>query len=209
MLGVLLGILLLSGCAIFDEGADLANFRTVIVDPGHGGYDHGAHALRGMDEKMLALDVALRLRPLLQQRGYHVVMTRTSDVFIPLGVRTGISNAHPDAAFVSIHCNMAPSHAPYGVETYYYNSRSAPFASNILSEIAGCYGSHSRGVKYARYYVLHHNLRPATLLELGFVSNAQENAKLQNPAVRQLLAERIAAGISKGQGGNAPTSSGG
>ena len=202
--GGLLAFVLLPGCAPFESGAGLSNFRTVVVDPGHGGYDHGAHAICGMDEKMLTLDVARRLKPLLQQRGYHVVMTRNSDIFIPLGVRTGISNAHPDAAFVSIHCNMAPKRAANGVETYYYNPRSAPFAANILSEIAGCYGSHSRGVKPCRYYVLHHNMRPATLIEIGFISNSWENGQLQNPAVRQRIAERIAAGISKGHGGHAP-----
>jgi N-acetylmuramoyl-L-alanine amidase len=59
-------------------------------------------------------------------------------------------------------------------------------------------------VKFARYYVLHHNQRPATLLELGFVSNAKENSSLQDPRVRQLLAAKIAAGIARGHGGRAP-----
>lgn len=202
----LLGALLLPGCALFENGAGLSNFRTVVVDAGHGGYDNGAKAVRGMPEKMLTLDVARRLKPLLEARGYRVVMTRTTDVFIPLGGRTGISNAHPDAAFVSIHFNSSPRRAAYGVETYYYNPRSAPLASNILREIATCYGSHSRGTKFARYYVLHHNERPATLLELGFVSNAKENACLQDPRIRQRLAERIAAGIARGHGGRAPSS---
>ncbi len=203
----LLAAVLLPGCALFQPGADLSNFRTVVIDPGHGGYDHGAHAIRGMDEKVLTLDVAQRLRPLLQKRGYHVVMTRNSDVFIPLGVRTAISNAHPDAAFVSIHCNWTPKRSVTGVESYYYNPRSAPFAANILRSIYNCYGSHSRGVKPCHYFVLHHNLRPATLVELGFISNYQENARLQDPAVRQLLAERLAEGISKVHGGHAPTPS--
>jgi len=201
----LLAALLLPGCALFEEGAGLSNFRTVVVDAGHGGYDNGAKARQGLPEKMLTLDVARRLKPLLENRGYHVVMTRTTDVFIPLGGRTGISNSHPDAAFVSIHFNCSPRRAADGVETYYYDRRSVPLAANILREIACCYGSHSRGVKYARFYVLHHNERPATLLELGFVSNAKENAKLQDPRVRQLLAERIAAGIAKGHGGHAPS----
>lgn len=200
----LLAALLLPGCALFEEGAGLSNFRTVVVDAGHGGYDNGAKARQGLPEKMLTLDVARRLKPLLEARGYRVVMTRTTDVFIPLGGRTGISNSHPDAAFVSIHFNCSPRRAADGVETYYYDRRSAPLAANILREIACCYGSHSRGVKYARFYVLHHNQRPATLLELGFVSNAKENAKLQDPRVRQLLAERIAAGIARGHGGRAP-----
>ena len=201
----LLAALLLPGCALFEQGAGLSNFRTVVIDAGHGGYDNGAKARQGLPEKMLTLDVARRLKPLLEARGYRVVMTRTTDVFIPLGGRTGISNSHPDAAFVSIHFNCSPRRAADGVETYYYDRRSAPLAANILREIACCYGSHSRGVKYARFYVLHHNERPATLLELGFVSNAKENAKLQDPRVRQLLAERIAAGIARGHGGRAPS----
>jgi len=200
----LFAALLLSGCALFDEGAGLSDFRTVVLDAGHGGYDHGAHAVRGADEKMLTLDVARRVKPLLEDRGYHVVMTRTSDVFIPLGQRTAISNSHPDAVFVSIHCNSASRRSANGVESYYFTPRSMPLARNIQRAIAACYGSHSRGVKFARYYVLHHNERPATLLELGFISNAWENAALQNPEIRQRIAEKIAEGISLIHGGHAP-----
>lgn len=203
----LLAALFLPGCALF-EGAGLSNFHTVVLDPGHGGYDNGARAAKGLPEKMLTLDVARRVKPLLEAHGYRVIMTRTTDVFIPLGGRTDISNAHPDAAFVSIHFNSSPRRAATGVETYYYDRRSAPFAANILREIAPCYGSHSRGVKYARYYVLHHNERPATLLELGFISNPGENAILQDPRVRQRLAARIAEGIARGHGGRAPVTGG-
>jgi N-acetylmuramoyl-L-alanine amidase len=200
----LLAALFLPGCALFEGGGELSNVRTVVIDAGHGGYDRGAHAIRGMDEKMLTLDVAQRLKPLLEARGYHVIMTRTSDIFIPLGGRTAISNAHSDAAFVSIHCNWAGRRSASGVEAYYFNPNSAPLARNILDEVACCYGSHSRGVKFARYFVLHHNERPATLVEIGFISNPQEDASLQNPAVRQRIAEKIAQGISKIHGGHAP-----
>ena len=200
----LLAALLLPGCALFEEGASLSNFRTVVLDAGHGGYDNGAKAVRGMPEKSLTLDMVRRVKPLLQQRGYRVIMTRDTDVFIPLGGRTAISNSHPEAAFVSIHFNCSPKRSAYGVETYYYDPRSRPLAANILREIAPCYGSYSRGVKYARFYVLHHNQRPSTLLELGFVSSPSENAKLQDPKVRQILAQKIAEGIAKGHGGRAP-----
>jgi N-acetylmuramoyl-L-alanine amidase len=200
----LLAALLLPGCALFEESATLSNFRTVVLDAGHGGYDNGAKAVRGMPEKSLTLDMVRRVQPLLQKRGYRVIMTRDTDVFIPLGGRTAISNSHPEAAFVSIHFNCSPKRSAYGVETYYYDPRSKPLAANILREIAPCYGSYSRGVKYARFYVLHHNQRPATLLELGFVSSPKENAKLQDPKVRQILAEKIAEGIAKGHGGHAP-----
>jgi N-acetylmuramoyl-L-alanine amidase len=201
----LLAALMLPGCALFEEGSGLSDFRTVVVDPGHGGYDNGAKACRGLPEKMLTLDVARRLKPLLQARGYRVVMTRDTDVFIPLKGRTDVSNARPDSIFVSIHCNDSPRHAADGVEAYYYAPRSSKLAGAILRQIAPCYGSHSRGVKFAHYYVLHHNTRPATLLELGFLSNPKENSRLQDPKVRQVIAERIASGIAGLEGGHAPT----
>ncbi|MFI0348339.1 MAG: N-acetylmuramoyl-L-alanine amidase [Chthoniobacterales bacterium] len=191
--------LLLSGCALFENGSSLSNCHTVVVDPGHGGYDHGAHAVRGQDEKMLTMDTALRLKPLLQARGYHVIMTRSSDVFIPLGGRTALANAHPDALFVSIHYNCSPRHAASGIETYYYNRSSIRLADAVFRELIPVYGGHPRGVKQACYYVLHHNHRPAVLLELGFISNSHENAILQDPSTRQRLAEHIAAGIAKAQ----------
>ena len=114
----LMAVLLLPGCALFEGGAGLSDFRTVVLDPGHGGYDNGAKAVRGLNEKMLTLDVARRVKPLLEGRGYHVVMTRTTDVFIPLVGRTGISNAHPNAAFVSIHCNWANRRSANGCLLY-------------------------------------------------------------------------------------------
>ena len=187
----------LSGCALFEPaGADLRNFHTVVLDPGHGGCDSGARAVSGMDEKKLTLDLAQRLKPLLENHGYHVVLTRTNDTFIPLGTRIAISNAHADAIFVSLHFNASPSRAASGIEAYYYNQYSKRLASTIFKELPSAYGAHPRGIKQAVFFVLHHNRRPATLLELGFASNRQENALLQNPATRQRLAEHIAQGVT-------------
>jgi len=66
---LMLAALLLPGCTLFEEGASLSNFRTVVVDAGHGGYDNGARGRQGLSEKMLTLDVARRLKPLLEARG--------------------------------------------------------------------------------------------------------------------------------------------
>lgn len=191
--------LLFTGCALFENGPNIRDCHTIIIDPGHGGYDHGAHAVSGLDEKNLTLDTAQRLKPFLQAKGYHVIMTRTKDEFIPLSTRAAISNAHPDALFVSIHYNCSPKRSASGIETYYYDRNSASLADAIFREITTVYGTHRRGVKHACYYVLHHNHRPAVLLELGFVSNKRENAIIQKPEIRQRLAEHIATGIAKAQ----------
>src|SRR3954467_11541961 len=81
---------------------------TIVLDPGHGGYDKGAASTFG-NEKDFALDVARKLRPLLQAKGFKVIMTRENDVFIPLEVRARIANATRDSIFVSIHFNATGS----------------------------------------------------------------------------------------------------
>ena len=195
---LLILVSLLPGCALFEPSdSSLKNFHTVVIDPGHGGYDSGARAVSGAPEKFLTLDTAQRLKPLLERKGYHVILTRTSDTFIPLGLRTAIANAHPNAIFVSIHFNCSPSRAASGIETYYYSRSSERLASTLFHELSPAHEKHSRGVKQALFFVLHHNGRPATLLELGFISNRKENEMIQNPATRQQLAEHIATGIER------------
>ena len=92
--------------------------RTVIVDAGHGGTDPGASHY-GLQEKDVNLDLARRTANLLRSRGCTVVMTRSTDAFVPLPERSAIANKHPNAAFVSIHCNSAPGYPEAsGVESF-------------------------------------------------------------------------------------------
>lgn len=92
--------------------------RTVILDPGHGGNDQGT-AHFGLREKDISLDLAQRVAGQLRARGVNVVMTRTSDVFVPLPERSVIANRHPNAVFVSIHVNAAADKPQVtGVETF-------------------------------------------------------------------------------------------
>src|ERR1051326_2602800 len=81
--------------------------RTIVIDAGHGGYDRGGVPGQRISEKDKTLDVAQRLKRILQASGYRVVMTRDSDVFVSLGGRVAIANAYPGATFVSIHFNCA------------------------------------------------------------------------------------------------------
>jgi N-acetylmuramoyl-L-alanine amidase len=92
----------------------------VVLDPGHGGYDHGSTGKSGLVEKELVLDVAQRLGKLIEQRlGAEVVYTRTADEFIALETRTKIANDHRADLFLSIHANSSGYRAVSGVETYY------------------------------------------------------------------------------------------
>ena len=191
---LLLLAVIFAGCASpYRQGA--GPFNTVIVDAGHGGFDRGGRPVSGAPEKVLALDTAKRLANILRSKGFRVIETRTSDVFVPLGARTAISNRTGDSIFVSVHYNWAPRRGARGIEIYYYSPRSWRLASNVLRQTTRAYPTENRGVKHARFYVLRTNRRPAVLCELGFVSNPQDNRYLQNQTYRQRLAERIADGI--------------
>ncbi len=95
--------------------------KTIVLDPGHGGKDPGA-SWRGVKEKDLVLDIAKRLKPLLEKKlGCKVLLTRNRDVFLPLEDRTALANTHDADLFISLHLNAAPSHRLSGVETYFLN----------------------------------------------------------------------------------------
>lgn len=169
-------------------------FRTVVIDPGHGGKDNGGSYGR-VYEKHLALDTSLRVDYLLRKKGYSTRLTRTSDVFISLTKRAEIGNRYSNSIFVSIHYNYTYNKAISGLETFYYSSRSKPLAGYIQSGMLRRYGAHSRGVKYARYAVLRRAENPAALVECGFVSNYSERKRCMQGWYRQKMAEGIVDGI--------------
>jgi N-acetylmuramoyl-L-alanine amidase len=93
--------------------------RTIIIDPGHGGKDPGAIGASGYTEKDAVLDIALRLKDLLvKQESLNVILTRSNDIFIPLGERTKIANDANADLFVSIHANSSPHRSIHGIEIY-------------------------------------------------------------------------------------------
>jgi len=101
----------------------------VVIDPGHGGYDPGAMS-DGISEADVVLDVAVQLeRLLVQQAGVEVVLTRRTNVFVPLEERTAIANRAGADLFLSIHANASEDDRARGIETYFLN-----FAPNPATE---------------------------------------------------------------------------
>ena len=168
---------------------------TVVIDAGHGGHDRGGIPGQRIAEKDMTLDVALRLRNVLSANGYHVVMTRSSDVFVPLGGRVAIANSYRNAVFVCIHFNATGRSGASGIETYFYSRDSLPLASAIHYYVTGGAPSANRGVRRRGYYVLRKTTVPAVLVECGFLTNPTEGAYAQSASYRQKLADEIAAGI--------------
>src|SRR5437762_3260323 len=176
------------------EGSREAS-TTVVIDAGHGGFDRGGIPGQRIPEKEMTLDVAQRLEGLLAASGYRVVMTRDSDVFVPLPTRVAIANSYQNGIFVCIHFNSAKRVGADGIETYFYSRDSLPLASAVHYFVAGGAPTPNRGVRRRGFYVLRKTKIPAVLVECGFLTNPGEGEYAQTASYRQKLAEEIAAGI--------------
>ena len=122
-------------------------------------------------EKEATLDVATRLARKLRESQFRTVMTRSSDVFIPLDERAAISNRQKNAIFVSVHFNDSRRRGIRGFETYYHSPVARNLAYRIQQHLVTIPGSANRGVKTANFRVLRKALYPAVLVECGFLSN--------------------------------------
>jgi N-acetylmuramoyl-L-alanine amidase len=201
---------------------NLGKVRTVVLDPGHGGHDKGAGSRYG-DEKDYALDVARKLRPLLQAKGLRVLMTREGDYFVPLEVRARIANSVPNSIFVSIHFNATDQDpAATGFEIYSLTPRGAPsthddhvsdaalsvqkgtdvdthsleLSTCVYHSILGHIAEYDRGIKRARFAVLRLTRVPAVLIEGGFMTERGESKLIANKDWREKFAQAISMGIA-------------
>ena len=108
--------------------------RRIVIDAGHGGHDPGTIGRGGLQEKDLVLDVALRLERLVREElGAEVVMTRSTDVFVPLEERTAIANSKGADLFLSIHANSSRNPKARGIETYFLNFATDPHAESVAA----------------------------------------------------------------------------
>src|SRR6266481_1503682 len=204
---------------------NVGKVQTVVLDAGHGGHDKGQVSRYGC-EKDFALDVARKLRPLLQAKGLRVIMTREGDYFVPLEVRAKIANAARNSIFVSIHFN-ATNDDPNatGFEIFSFTPRGAPSTSDgtaaassvnlqpgssvdaqsmalsacIYHSVLGHIPEYDRGIKRARFAVLRLTKVPAVLLEGGFLTERGECKLISNKDWRGKLAAAIGVGIENYQ----------
>lgn len=192
---------LLAACAMGPRFGEVATkdtsrtFNTVVVDAGHGGKDNGAYRRFGGAEKIATLDVAKRLSHKLRESNIKTVMTRNSDVFIPLEERVAIENEQRNCIFVSIHFNDSRRRGIRGFETYYHSSNSIELANRIQAKLTTIPRSANRGVHHANFRVLRLAKYPAVLVECGFLSNPREGGEARDSDYRDELADRIADAI--------------
>jgi N-acetylmuramoyl-L-alanine amidase len=200
---------------------NVGKVQTVVLDPGHGGYDKGQVCRNGC-EKDFALDVARKLRPILQAKGLRVIMTREGDYFVPLEVRAKIANSARNSIFVSIHFNGTNDDPnATGFEIFSFTPRGAPSTSDmnvtasavnmqpgsstdaeslalsacIYHSLLGHIPEYDRGIKRARFAVLRLTKVPAVLIEGGFLTDHGESKLISSKDWRGKLAAAIGVGI--------------
>ncbi len=181
--------------------ASAYNFRTVIIDPGHGGHDKGGQWGR-VYEKHLALDTSVRLESHLKKMGYNTVMTRRSDYFVSLSGRMVEANKYKSAIFISIHYNYTWKQGVSGIETFYHSQQSHKLAKDVHRGMMSRVKVNDRKVKYARYYVIRNCNVPSILVEGGFVSNSNERSRMKTAWFRDAIARGIADGVQSFRRGN-------
>lgn len=189
-------ILSLASICAFSGAASGANFRTVIIDAGHGGHDNGGQWGR-VYEKHLALDTAARLELKLKSLGYQTVMTRRSDTFISLPQRVSVGKRYQNAIFVSIHYNYTWKQHVSGIETFYHGNEGKKLAQYVQSGLIRRTRTVDRNAKYARFYVIRNCTLPSILVEGGFVSNTAERNRMKSGWFREAIAQGIVDGIQR------------
>ncbi len=185
--------------------------RSVTLDAGHGGQDGGAvgyyedGSIKAL-EKEFNLDVALRAQALLEAQGVAVHMIRTDDTYVDYLKVGGLANDAGTSLFVSIHTNSAIVEQAHGIETYGYlengnvlsGMNSSRFSQILLDELIDQTGAYSRGVKDGKTLaVVNSTKMPATLIEIGFISNAEECELMMMESYRQKLAQAVCNGVLK------------
>ncbi len=182
---------------------------TVVVDPGHGGIDPGCHR-DDILEKGLALQVGLVLAEILEGKGATVHLTRTEDIELShltdqertrhrrdLRARVNFANDHGADVMLSLHVNTAGSSQMGGAMLFYHGSspNGKRLATSLLEVLGTVVPGNQNGALPANFFILRHSTMPAVLVEMGFLSNAQDRNLLTTQAGQQSIAQAIANGL--------------
>lgn len=184
--------------------------KTVIIDPGHGGIDVGTVGIDGSLEKNINLSISLDLYDYLMVSGINAVLTRDGDYEVyragekrtksDLYNRMDFINSVPNSILISIHQNHFENEAEWGTQVWFSpNDEISPtLADKILQSVKkNIQPENKRENKVSdnSYYILYKAQKPSVMVECGFVSNRNENNKLQDKEYQKDMAYSILAGI--------------
>lgn len=208
------GTIYVSTLRTLDVSIDNFNYKTVIIDAGHGGVDGGTSAADGTLEKDINLQIALKLDKMLNAMGVKTILIRDSDISIhnesaktirqkkisDLNNRLNIIHNTDDPIFVSIHQNHFGESKYKGTQVFY--SKNNPLSSNLAEKIrmpviSYLQKDNTREIKQSGsdIFLLYHSQAPSVMVECGFLSNPEETENLKNENYQQKLSFLIAIGI--------------
>lgn len=194
------------------ENAPVEREKRIVIDPGHGGEDGGATSCTGISESGINLEISMRLDDLLHLLGYDTVMIRTTDVSIytkgetiaekkvsDLRQRVKLVNETEDALLLSIHQNHFSDSRYSGAQVFYADTKGSEVLAKTLQQAlveSLNPGSRRRAKKSDGVYLMEHIHCTGVLIECGFLSNPQEEAKLRTPEYQKKLCCVIASSVS-------------
>lgn len=185
------------GTYISSKTSAKADSFKIVVDAGHGGKDGGAIGIGGNLEKDFTLALAEKVKKALQKNSnFEVLLTRSDDSYPTLQERVQLANESNADLFLSIHANSAQPQAR-GTEVYYTTAKSKEFATQIHHSLVEATGFPDRGVKRSSLYVTKNTNMPSTLIEVGFITNASDNAEMLKPEFQEQVAEKVSAAMSE------------
>lgn len=169
----------------------------IVIDAGHGDHDPGATGYSGKREKDFNLSLARKVQELLEDEPHiTALMTRTTDEFLELGERTDFANDHEADAFLSIHAN-AFMRSTRGTETYYTHDYQYEFAKVMHEHLLEATGFPDRKLQHNRFYVTRNTDMPAALIEVGFLTNPEEESILFQDDFQDKVAKSLVNGMKE------------
>ena len=185
---------------VMSESAPLSDRRCIIIDAGHGGVDGGATSCTGVLESQINLEISLRLNDLCHLLGMDTKMIRTTDISVytegqtisqkkvsDLKHRVQIINETPNATVISIHQNYFSDGRYSGAQVFYPKDESSRQLAEAMQLAFAVTGSTRSAKPSQGVYLMEHIRCPGVLVECGFLSNPQEEAKLRSPEYQKLL----------------------
>lgn len=170
----------------------------IVLDAGHGGFDPGAVSKNNLQEKTVNLKIVKELEKILKTRGFEVELTRSDDSFISLSKRVKIANDNGARLFISVHNNSSSKDTSEGSETFVAPDKTGDsllLAENIQRQLIDRLKLVDRGVKKEHLYVVKYTKMPAVLVEVAFLSNAEEEKLLSKSEFITKAAQAISEGI--------------
>ncbi len=174
--------------------------KIIVIDPGHGG-DNTEDVVgpSGIREKDINLAISLELAKLLRDAGATVYETRTKDIYVSLSKRVNLADQVRPDFFISIHQNFFANPNISGSEIYYYRGdiESETLANLILQDLSQNLGTTSRGAKIADFYLLREVRTSALQIEVGFITNPDEEKRMAEPDFPSKVAKAISQGLKR------------